>query len=206
MKSIEQFPIIGEHLKTFKGSPTEIEQEFSIPWEDIEKVCRHENATSHGFIWQFSEDIQLGRHLEKQFNGIAVNQYDLEGKFIQQWFSVSKAESELKCNIRKCLSGEGLTAGGFVWEKAEEELPSLTITPPPFNINKIKRYTGKVYQFTLDGKFVKEWENAATAGRSLGYKDGRQISKFFYGRVKSAYGYIWKREKDIRSVHEKYQD
>lgn len=48
----------------------------------------------------------------------------------------------------------------------------------------------KVYQYTLDGKFVKEWCSAKEIGRELGYDVGC-ISRCCNGKQKSAYDYFW---------------
>ena len=45
-----------------------------------------------------------------------------------------------------------------------------------------------VLQYDLDGNFVREWECAADVRREL----NKQISQCLKGKLKTAYGYIWK--------------
>ena len=47
----------------------------------------------------------------------------------------------------------------------------------------------KVYQYTLDGKFVKEWSSTKECGRN-GYIQ-QAISACCRGRYKTAHGFIW---------------
>ena len=48
-----------------------------------------------------------------------------------------------------------------------------------------------VLQYTLDGKFVKEWKSQSDVERNLGYSQ-RNISACCRGKYKSLYGYVWK--------------
>lgn len=48
-----------------------------------------------------------------------------------------------------------------------------------------------VFQYTLDGEFVKEFPSVAEVERQLGYNNSN-ISECCLGKRKTAYGYIWK--------------
>ena len=48
----------------------------------------------------------------------------------------------------------------------------------------------KVLQYTLDGKFVKEWQSLREIERVLGFSHGN-ISNCCNGKQKSAYGFVW---------------
>lgn len=52
-----------------------------------------------------------------------------------------------------------------------------------------------VYQYTLDGKFMAEWESQNQAATTLGIHQPA-INACVHGRVKTAHGYIWKNTKD----------
>lgn len=51
-----------------------------------------------------------------------------------------------------------------------------------------------VYQYSLDGEFIKEWPSTQEVQRQLGYYN-TYIGKCCLGKFKQAYGYIWKYEK-----------
>ncbi len=57
----------------------------------------------------------------------------------------------------------------------------------------------KVYQYSLDGEFIKEWNCAQDAAKALGFKSHSEIGRCVRGDrySKSAYGYKWKYKKDI---------
>lgn len=50
-----------------------------------------------------------------------------------------------------------------------------------------------IYQYSIDGEFVKEWKSAITIERELGYSS-TCIGACCLGRRKQAYGYIWKHD------------
>lgn len=60
-------------------------------------------------------------------------------------------------------------------------------------IHKAKR----VYQYGLDGEFIKEWVSAKEIERELGYAHNN-ISKCCNGKINYAYGFQWLREKHDR--------
>lgn len=48
-----------------------------------------------------------------------------------------------------------------------------------------------IYQYTLDGKFIKEWSNSREVTRET-KMDYRNINSCCRGKIKTAYGFIWK--------------
>ena len=48
-----------------------------------------------------------------------------------------------------------------------------------------------VHQYTLDGKFIKEWKSTMDVKRNLGYVN-QDISACCLGKQKSAYGFVWR--------------
>lgn len=81
-----------------------------------------------------------------------VYKYDLDGNFLMEYDSVQSAGKECEAhpaNISMCARGIIKKTKNFIWsyEKVDK-------------INVIKK---KVLQFTKNGEFVKEWENAINA-------------------------------------------
>ena len=82
------------------------------------------NADNMAKAWQTG-----ARSLEKTYKrgkenarSKIVNQYDLEGNFIKQWYCIKDIEKELGCNNRNisaCCRHKRPTAYGFKWEYAE---------------------------------------------------------------------------------------
>lgn len=53
-----------------------------------------------------------------------------------------------------------------------------------------KSRSKKVYQYTLDGEFVREWQSATEVERQLSFYQGN-ICNCCNGKKKSAHGFIW---------------
>lgn len=66
------------------------------------------------------------------------------------------------------------------WEARNEKLRGKT-----------RSYQKSINQYDLDGNFIKEWSSAVEAGKSLN-KLQSAISSCCRGKLKSAYGFIWK--------------
>lgn len=50
-----------------------------------------------------------------------------------------------------------------------------------------------VYQYSIEGSFIKKWNSVKDAEKELGYPNGT-ISTCCKGRIKQAYGYVWRYE------------
>ena len=55
---------------------------------------------------------------------------------------------------------------------------------------RTEKCSKKVYQYTLDGKFVKEWKSTAECGRN-GYNYGN-VAACCRGKLKTYKGFIWR--------------
>lgn len=97
-----------------------------------------------------------------------VFQYDIDGNFLKEYDSIRRAEIGTGINyevIRDCCCGNTFTGNGFRWsyDKVEklEKLPDKIISP---NIDKRK----PVYQYDLDGNFVKRYDSITIAREETG--------------------------------------
>lgn len=54
-----------------------------------------------------------------------------------------------------------------------------------------KTHTKHIFQYTLDGEFVKEWSSLSEINKTLGY-DMKSISNCCKGKQKTAYKHLWK--------------
>lgn len=79
--------------------------------------------------------------------------------------------------------------GGFYWSRES----SLGETKTYKNLGKAK----KVYQYTLDGKFINEYESTGQAARSIGVKNSNHIGECCREKIKSYKGFIWRYAEDI---------
>jgi hypothetical protein len=65
--------------------------------------------------------------------------------------------------------------------------------PTPESVKKkqsaVRKDKKKVYQYTLDGDFVKEWES--TKATELAGYNRSSVSQCLNGKIRQSYGYIW---------------
>lgn len=120
-----------------------------------------------------------------------VFQYDTDGNFLKEYDSIRLAEIATGINyesIRDCCGGNNFTGKGFRWsyDKVEklEKLPDKIISP---NIDKRK----SVYQYDLDGNFIKEYESVMIAQKETGTNN---ISGCCLGKSKHAGWNYWSYE------------
>lgn len=120
-----------------------------------------------------------------------VYQYNIDGAYIKSWESVDKVSKELELcgdTIRMVCNGRSRTGGGYRWAyDYKKKLPPLVLT-------KRKGYTRKVkpiLQYSLDGKFIKEWSCAKEAEKKIGVRADK-ISSCCTGKRISTGGFKWK--------------
>ena len=109
----------------------------------------------------------------------SVSQWDLNGKFIKNYSSITEASNETNIpiqNISKCLTKQRKTAGNFYWTN-EQELPKIT--------------KPKIYQYDLNGKLIQIFNTKKEAADLLHLDDG-SIAKVCKGKRKTCGGFIWK--------------
>ena len=78
-------------------------------------------------------------------------------------------------------------------DKTNNSVDNLEWCDRGYNNNygtRTEKCSKKVYQYTLDGKFVKEWKSTAECGRN-GYNYGH-VAACCRGELKTHKGYIWK--------------
>ena len=115
-----------------------------------------------------------------------VVQYDTFGNFINEYQSIIEAEIMTDGNhraISACCKHRLRTSGGFVWEYKGNQ---------PRIYGKIKRITYKVDQYSLDGKFIKTYDNSVIPAEELGGHPSN-INSVCNGITKSAFGFIWRK-------------
>lgn len=116
-----------------------------------------------------------------------VGQYDEQGHLIIVWSCVAEAAESIgvrSTNIYRAVNTLGKYKG-FYWRKA------------PFSkqikLSKHNKNSKKVEQYSLDNKYIRTFNSLIEAANFLG-KNYSNISTCCRGKIKSAYGYIWKFE------------
>lgn len=125
-------------------------------------------------------------------NGMSkiVEKYDLNGNFIESYNSLREAAESIGQsfkNISSCCRGKSKTAYGYVWKYAGKSYK------PEFKKNENKENRKKVYQYDLDGNFLREYNSMCEAENLTGI---RHISCVCLGKLNFSGGYQWRYEKE----------
>ena len=136
------------------------------------------------------EQIQLLKDLLSK----KVYQRELDGTFIKEWNSIREVERitgfHRQC-ITTCCHKKVFQAYGYLWSFDKDYIAK----------KKKRKNCKTVYQYDLDGNFIKEWESLIQIEEKLGYSKNN-LSHCCLGKTPSAYGYIWSYEKRNDIVYE----
>ena len=177
--------------RTRKKMSRSAKQRYKNP-EEIQKNKergRLQFSTREAIEAEKERQIQyLEDHPEKRYVlARAVNQYDINGRFVRQWKSIADARCELG-NIgigAACNNTYGRkTAGGFMWRYSDEvsgieNIQAVVISDVFRAIN----------QYDLDGRFIRQWKGISVAEKELGI---RNISEVCHGHRGKSAGYMWR--------------
>lgn len=125
---------------------------------------------------------------------IQIDQYDLQGNYIQTFEGITDAADQLNIgigNIITCLKRRAQSAGNYMWRYHGEEAPTPYINTVKDN-HKWSSNKKAVSQYTKDGKYIATYASAHDAARANGKENSNHISECCLGKRKSAGGYIWK--------------
>lgn len=116
-----------------------------------------------------------------------VYQYDLDGNLLKIYPSIAAASRILnikKQNIYKACRGLLKTAGGYQWRNNKNDIPDKTT----FGQGK------RVYQYDIEGNFIKEYASLAEASRQTGlsYSTLKRAINNKRNQQTSG-GYVWTR-------------
>jgi group I intron endonuclease len=115
-----------------------------------------------------------------------VFQYDLNGKFIKEWFSITEASlfyNIHKSNISKNCLKKTNKFFGYIWSFEYKNYVSTNIIQ-----NKKKK---KVLQYTINDVFLQEWNSLTEASQHLNILISK-ISLVCSKKRKTAGGFKWK--------------
>lgn len=123
-----------------------------------------------------------------------ILQYSLEGIFLKEWDSSTKAGEALgisKGNITNCCKGVFNQSGGFIW-KYKTSITYEQIKPGKIGREVVSEKLSKpVLQYSLNNTLIKEWDSMILASKTLNLNRGN-ITSCCKGKNKSVGGFIWK--------------
>ena len=183
-RPVGQYDQEGNLIATYE-STTAAAKAIGCKRDSIGSAARGQVKSSHGFAWRFlSDDKQEKRNIAIPRKERAIKQYDMNGNHIASYKSVteaSKATGIKVCNISRVARGDAKSTGGYIWEFIS--MPSVVV-----NTKKRQRMVGK---YNNEGNLISSYESIVDAAKSV-QGSSSNIGAAARGKVKSAYGYIWK--------------
>lgn len=136
------------------------------------------------------ENVKHARENDLLTQVTPVNQYTLNGKFLNSFPSISKASESTEVGysvIRGAIRGTHKSAGGFLWRKTRMVNSDLVITE---RISGTKNNEKPVMQFSKDGRFLRRFKSIAEASKQTGIGYAA-VAKCVSGVNRTSGGYLW---------------
>lgn len=184
-KEIYQMTKTKEIIKIW-DSLESIENETGYNRSAISQCCLCKLKTAYGFIWRYDNTLNDNLSLVSA-QAKRVIQMDKEYNIIAIFNSMSEAERITGINnISNCCNGKRKTAGGYIWIY-EDNYDNFDIDKHRNNCTHVR----EVEQYDLDMNYIKTFKSVTDAAKEVDGATGN-ISLCCNGKVKTAYGYIWR--------------
>lgn len=121
-KSIDQFTMWGEYVKTYKNAKEAARVNGWKTYGMICSCCKQQERSYHGFLWAYT-----GNTPKKLIKVTPVYQWSQDGSLVMIYRNASRAAKALKCDpstILDCVNGHIRQALGFLWSR-EPNCPIL---------------------------------------------------------------------------------
>ena len=210
-RQVNQYDLNGNYIDTW-DSILDISLSLGISTTGIIKCCQLKRKKAGNYQWRYYEGNtnNIGEHKRMDQSGSNspsarhVFQFDLYGSQIREWGSIVEAAKTYNLqasNIAKNCNGERKHCGDYIWSFTDEPTSSLTeeeidliLSGRPLLAGSTNPMAKPVYQYTMDGLFVRKWDCVADASRSLNINGGNIAECAGNKRKHSAGGYRWSYE------------
>lgn len=181
----------------------QLEQEYISLYKSNNPTYGY-NLTSGGQVFVVNDEGRK-RMSDARTDKLPVLQYDLSGNLIAEYDSVvdaAKAVGSQPGNIWNCCNG--FSSGkrkkkvqmvrGFIFRFKSE----VSDIPQKIDV-AITTNKKKVLQYTLDGKFVKEWDSIIAVEQTLNFHESG-IRQSCYGKYRQSNGYMWRFRDELYDI------
>lgn len=192
-----QYTLDGEIVRVYK-SVVDAERTLGMQkGSGIGQCCNRKLHTAYGFIWRFEGDsFECIEDKPKRHQKYVIKR-DSEGNEVARYKSVSEAARENGFD-RHSISRNGGVINGFTYEVEKKENEYIPVGHKGPRPDMIGRGAKKVYQYTKDGEFIREFESVKAAAIAMGdAARAADISNCANGKIPSAHGYDWRFVKRI---------
>lgn len=181
----------GKFLAAY-SSLTEASEMTGVGIETISAIMsttvakRRTQSHNLTFRREYVDSVSISELDRKSCREVYV--YNLDGEYIRQYHSITKAAKELNCaasSIYKCLNGFSGRVGSYRFLPVyAPKLEPLSLDKKGFTILQVDPNTNEVIQ---------EFSSAAAAARAVGLKSSSSISRAIKRDKGTSGGYRWKR-------------
>ncbi len=123
-----------------------------------------------GFVVSFStkekiglNNVSRGKFGKDNPKSKKIYQYDLDGNFIKEWYSLADVGRFFKLPNKRIPSFTGKTFKGYVWKY---KFLGLKISPVDYSVginNRLKSVKKSIYQYDLNMNFIKKFASITEA-------------------------------------------
>lgn len=122
---VKQYDLDGNFIKEYE-TIAQACKETGVSQPKVTLVCKGRRKTTGGFIWKYSNDKHLSSSRnntydpEKDKNAKRVLQYDKNGRFIKEYYSINDVVRQnpkmMRSAIQQNLKGNTKSSYGYVWK------------------------------------------------------------------------------------------
>ena len=127
-----------------------------------------------------------------------VHQYDDNGNFLKTFSSIVDARKSIDGMFIYLPDGKARKIGGFWWSMVKVDHIDVEGLQKQKSINMSRNthvLVKPVYQYTMDGKYIREYASALEAAKTFGLHGSWPILSCCTGRSRYSHGYRWSHEK-----------
>ena len=178
-----------------------VEEVDCVETDNMDELLNELNNLEKYYILSYNTLVPNGYNLTKGGNEysekfkLKVDEYDLDGNFIQTHDSIIDAAKSVGSNyntaIRKCCYGKSKFAFQRIWRFSGEPFNKYKL---PNKILATRSYKmASIDQYDLNGNYIKTFDSISNACRELNINESSShISECCTGKIRSIYGYIWR--------------
>ena len=194
---LDQFDVEGKYIKSFPNSKMAAASIPNALPNCILKKCKE--GTAYGYIWRHSDpSIPIPNDLDVKDSSItkAVDQFDLNGKFIERFNSITDAAAQTNnfhSGISQCCRMARNKCGEYLWRYADTDKNKNPTDLKLEETDEGQYGSNKVLQLTRNGVFLRKHEDVFAAAEFAGVTP-KKIYECCTGKFKSVAKSAWKFE------------
>jgi len=179
-KEVHMYKMSGEYIGSFK-SIYYAAYKTGVSFAAISKVVSGKHKSSGGYRWSYDNASNIGKY--NLSTDSIIYQYDLDGNLLKEWLNSREIVDTYGSRYKTRVLSSVLRKNKFdnsLWSKSQI----------CYSYDGLMKKGYKIVQRDLNNNIINYWNNAAEAGKHLGF-DKSRISAVCRNKTSKAYGYNW---------------